>query len=224
MLTEEQMRSNFYCLVSIAGDTSTGGLLEDRTWSDMLLALGPSTVYDNVTYLGLMEAPAAKGNHHAYRGGLANHLLQMWDTYWSLKGNGILPPGDPLITDANVLKGILIHDLHKAWATFIEDSGVDTGLNYGKHPSNSMLTNDQKSMYIINRAGVKLDLVLSNVLYCSEGGWAKSPPRWCSTLAKLIYLLDEWSGNVASRIEAGTYINVREKLDLRPSFDLEFAV
>lgn len=224
MLTEEQMRRNFASLVARAGDISTGGFLEGHSWSDMLLDLGPSMTYDGKFYLGLMGAPAAKGNHHAYQGGLVEHLLQMWDTYWSLKENGILPTGDPLITDANVLKGIIVHDLHKAWATFVVDGTVDTGLNYGKHPSSSMLTNDQKSMYILNRAGVKLDLIISNVLYCSEGGWAASPPRWCSTLAKLVYLLDEWSGNVTSRIEAGTHINVREKLDLSTSFDLEFTV
>lgn len=222
-LTEDEKYQALNELLSLATCASvpgSKGKLQGYLWRDMLLALADDEEFDGVTYLGLRNAPAGKGNHHAWEGGLVAHMLEMWDTYLYWKEFPLLPP-DPLITDANVLKGIIVHDLHKAWCEFVRDPAVDTGLNYGKHPSGNLVGNDQKSMYILNQHGVKIDLVICNVLYCSEGGWAKAPPRWCTTLSKLVYLLDEFSGNVMSRAADGTNFNVRSKLRLEPSFELK---
>lgn len=223
MLTADQKTVNlekFLGLVAtrIDGDPFGG----ERQWVKMLISLAEDVTHEGVTYLGLRNAPAGKGNHHAYEGGLIQHYLEMWQTY--INWRSLLPVPDPLITESNVLKGIIIHDLHKAWCEFVRDPAVDTGLNYGRHPSGNLVGNDQKSMYLINQAGIKLDLVLSNLLYTSEGGWAKAPPRWCTTLSKLVYLLDEFSGNIISRIEDGTHFNVRTQLGLEPSFEVQLGV
>lgn len=175
-------------------------------WGDALRTLAPDLVHEGVTYLGLERAPAGKGNHHAFIGGLVHHMLEMWDFWELLKPN--LPP-DPLLTDVRILKGILVHDLHKAWATFVLDPAVDSGLNYGKHPSEGMFTHLQKTLYLVMRLGLDLDAVDFNALCCSEGGWAENHPKWGSTVGKLLYLLDELSGNVKARAEQGNILDVR---------------
>jgi hypothetical protein len=54
---------------------------------------------------------------------------------------------------------------------------------------------------LLSMHDVKLPLIVLNSLYCSEGGYKKSPPKEVSALAKLVYLLDEFSSNVIYRIE-----------------------
>ena len=44
----------------------------------MLDALAPDLTHDDGLLLGFVNAPAAKRNHHAYRGGLVVHLIEMW--------------------------------------------------------------------------------------------------------------------------------------------------
>lgn len=175
-------------------------------WRDSIQVLGPDLLHGGVTYLGLERAPAGKGNHHAFIGGLLCHMLEMWDFWILLKGS--LPP-DPLLTDVRILKGILLHDLHKSWATFVVDQDAPSGLNYGKHPSEGMFTHTQKSIYLAMRLGLDLDAVDFNALCCSEGGWAENAPKWGSTVGKLLYLLDELSGNVKARAEKGNLLDVR---------------
>ena len=165
-------------------------------WSTLMSTLKKNTDYEGTTYLGLRDAPAAKANHHAYKGGLIAHYLEMWAIYKSLDMK--LIGQDPMIADDSILKGIILHDLHKGWCNFVEDSAVPSGLNYGKHPSSSLLTQDQKTVYIASKY-VTLDLLQLNAVYHSEGGWAASPPKWSSVLAKLLYLLDEFSSNVKDR-------------------------
>jgi len=166
----------------------------------MLKALKNDIVYDDVLYLGLCNAPAAKANHHAYLGGLVDHYLEMWSIFKDLDPS--ILNDDILITSARVFEGIILHDLHKAWAHFVHDVSVPSGLNYGKHPSSNLLTQDQKSVYIASRY-VELDIIQLNSVYHSEGGWAASPPRWGSALSKLLYLLDELSSNVKTRTLSG---------------------
>jgi hypothetical protein len=57
------------------------------------------------------------------------------------------------------------------------------------------------------------------MVYHSEGGWADSPPKWGSTYAKLIYLLDEMSGNVIARNRQGNTLDIRSLVV--PSHKLE---
>lgn len=161
------------------------------------------------TYLGFRRAPAAKGNHHAYIGGLVQHLQEMWNHWVTIKQT---LPMDTILDSPAVLRGILCHDLHKAWCTFqlVETTEkAPWGLEYGKHPSNFLMTKDQKSLYLLMQAGLKLDMLDMNCLANSEGGWAESPPKWGTTLSKLVYLLDELSGNVEARAVQGNDIDLR---------------
>jgi hypothetical protein len=151
-----------------------------------------------VEYLGLRDASAAKSNHHDYQGGLVQHFLEMWDYWQVLKST--FPPCT-LLTDARILAGILLHDLHKAWCYYHPDPEDATKISYGSHPSSGFLRDDQKTAYLIQQYKLPVDLIQLNALYHSEGGWAECPPKWNTVLAKLLYLLDELSGNVLARID-----------------------
>lgn len=181
------------------------------TWSALLDNLDADVVDPKGQhYLGMRRAPAGKGNHHAYIGGLVQHMTEMWHHWVTLAPT--LPQGT-ILEDAAVLRGIVCHDLHKAWCTFqiVEHSDkCPNGLDYGKHPSNFLMTNDQKSLYILMQSGIKLDMLDMNCLANSEGGWAESPPKWGTTLSKMVYLLDELSGNVEARAQAGNDIDLRK--------------
>lgn len=214
ILNEAQIDSNFESLCDLVQTVCGPG------WLSMVLNLGPNTEFEGVTFFGLKQAPAAKGNHHAYLGGLVEHLLEMWNTYRQLDCSVLY--NDPLLTDTRVLKGIVSHDLHKAWCTFVQDLKVDSGLNYGVHPSNSLLKKDQKSVYILSQANIQLDLIDMNCLFCSEGGWADSHPKWSTTLAKLVYLLDEMSGNVKARSLQGNNIDLRRPTPFPNLWELQF--
>lgn len=194
-------------------------------WHNMVYALGPDTLYDGITYFGLEKAPAAKGNHHHYLGGLVAHVLEMWDIHNNLAG----PVGaDSRLPDDRVLAGILLHDLHKAWCHFVQDASVPSGFNYGKHPSSNLMTPDQKTVYIASKY-VQLDIVQLNAVYHSEGGWAASPPRWSTPLSKYVYLLDELSSNVRGRLQESpgsdsqtttVYADKGVTVELHPNFEL----
>jgi len=213
VLTEEKLTENFDRLLGLV-ETICG-----PEWLSLVLNLGQNVNYDNQLYLGFRTAPAAKGNHHAYVGGLVEHLLEMWQQFRVLEHS---LPADPIICESRVLKGIVMHDLHKAWCTFVMDDKVDSGLNYGPHPSNSLVRNDQKTMYLLNQAGIKLDLIDLNCLYSSEGGWAECPPKWITTLSKLVYLLDEMSGNVFARSIQGNNIDLRDALPFPSLCEVQF--
>lgn len=187
-------------------------------WVRMLYGLAPDVTFESQVFAGFRCAPAAKGYHHAYLGGLVAHYLEMWYFWDKLRAS---VDRDLLLTDRNVLQGIIMHDLHKGWTTYVYDKEIESGFNYGKHPSSSMLTDDQKSVYILTKAGIVPDLLMLNVLFNSEGGWAKSPPRWSSTLAKMVYILDELSGNVRARGIAGNVLDVRTEMAYSTLFEVQ---
>ena len=202
-------------------ESLTGHML-GPDWTKMVLGLKDNVVHDGVTYFGFYEAPAASGNHHAYCGGLVKHLLEMWDAWQILRDgydSGELD-GNRLIHDASVFRGILLHDLHKAWVMYIADPAKPSGLNYGQHPATGLLLKDQRTIYIVQQAGIKLDLVTLNMLYHSEGGWADSPPKWGTTYAKLSYLLADLSGNVLARNQAGNILDIRSKKEYSVAMEL----
>lgn len=188
---------NFFYLLKLCADNNL------EQYSKLLTSLRNDMVSDGVTYLGFERAPAAKGVHHAFIGGLCQHYLEMY-RWWEYQRNWLVNEN---ITGDRILAGIILHDLHKAWATFIEDPASPSGLNYGKHPSDRLMTNNQKTMYLIQNQGIHLDMLQMNALWNSEGGWAEDSPKSCSSLAKALYLLDEWSGNVEARIRAGNAID-----------------
>lgn len=181
----------------------------------MLLKLQKDTVTcdrkgETVTMLGFERAPAAKGNHHAYEGGLTQHLLEMWSTWlvwsshWDIK--------DPLfVSDDLVLRAIINHDLHKSHRTFGLVNEDPWEVRYVDDLTDMLMTSDVKTMWMLNEFNIPMDARLYNALIQAEGGYSKIVPKWGSVLAKICYLLDEWSGNVISRAEDGTWLNVREK-------------
>lgn len=172
-------------------------------WLALVKGIEEDVMYEGQTYLGLRDAPAAKANHHAYLGGLVEHYLEMWNAYKGMKLTEYCLVPDVLITDQAVLAGIILHDLHKGWCHFVEDAAAPNGVSYGKHPASSLLTQDQKTVYIASKY-VDLGVIQLNAVYHSEGGWAASPPKWGTTLSKLLYLLDEISSNVRDRAQGGT--------------------
>lgn len=169
-------------------------------------------------YLGMRDAPASKGFHHAYKGGLVQHYLEMLSAWETLGGWIVKQLGDvskPVeeqpfdFTHWMVLQGVVFHDLHKAHLTYVEDPASPSGLNYGNHASDLALTADQKTCYLLSKHGIQPTWQVLNALYNSEGGYAKNPPKTASSFAKLLYVLDELSANVVSRLREGNSFDIR---------------
>lgn len=154
---------------------------------------------------GLRRCPASKAGHHAFLGGLVAHMNEMWEVYKKL-----YPLLESFDQEQNHLQpwrvwaGILFHDLHKAVGNYklVRQNWFEY-FDYGDDLTNKMLNDDQKSALILSNANVYLDVIQANALYNSEGGWADNPPRFNTVLGKLLYLLDEASGNVLERLKQG---------------------
>lgn len=224
-LDSEHRRDNLEVLLAIVLTTVVRVLPTGRpaslAWKDLIVGLADNQADPKTgrMYLGLREAPAAKRNHHAELGGLVQHYIEMWDLYKEMgprlfrsirTSEDMHTAGEwEYVTRERVLEGILLHDLSKAYFTFeFLTMGESTTIDYGDHPSGNrkiggMLRDDQKSLWIAGTYGLSFDLVQLNALYHSEGGWAECPPRWDTVLSKLLYLLDELSGNVWARNQAG---------------------
>lgn len=166
---------------------------------------------DGTIILGFMRAPAAKRNHHALEGGLVKHYLEMWDAWEVMRDSGIWKVVPGHLDNDRIIKAIINHDIHKAYFTFELESDCPWQTTYTNHYNEKAMTWGGKCIWILGQNGVELDALQMNALQHSEGGWAESPPKWGSVLAKAAYLLDEISGNVMSRIEDGTLLNVGVK-------------
>jgi len=171
-----------------------------------------STVHDG-TVLGFINAPAAKRNHHAYKGGLVIHLFEMW-TVWTHRFREDFEQTTE-VNDKRILEGIIFHDLHKAYQTFIKPAMPDGHASADPiylrgDPDNESLTWATKTLWLLQRHGIVLDVRQYSALLWSEGGWAETQPKWCSVLAKVLYLMDEYSGNVLSRMQDNTWRGVYE--------------
>lgn len=172
--------------------TAVEGRREYRLLLDMLE--DDQTIGAN-TYLGFRRAPAAKGNHHAFEGGLVQHLLEMWAFWMTLKNQ---LPGS--LKDSDVLRAILNHDMHKAYHTFICISTPPAwAVDYADSDSNRLMTDEMKSLWVLSMYAVPTTPLLVNAICLSHGGYTKDRPKHQSRLAKLVYLLDELSGNVLAR-------------------------
>lgn len=181
---------------------------EANRYLEMLNALGPD-IHEpgDLVYLGMQRAPAATGNHHAFEGGLVYHLLEMWAIWERLKPD---LEAQPHISDERILKAIIHHDLHKAHRTYVLESEDPWKTRYGEDPTDMLMTNDTKSIWLLNQHGIRLDPEQMNALLWAEGGFAKIRPKQCTALSKLAYCLDELSGNVASRIYTKTLIDLKK--------------
>lgn len=193
---------------------------DELLYNRMIDDLGPDRLdtrngYVGDQLLGLRRAPAAKGNHHAFEGGLVYHYLEMWDI-WTIWANRFYLRTTSHMNDDRVLRGIINHDLHKAYRYYRLVSTapwqVELATDYRKQslePSDTLVIENVKTIQILNHHGITMDDEQMNALLWSEGGFSKTKPQWCSILAKLLYLLDEFSGNVIGRIEKGTWLDHR---------------
>lgn len=185
--------------------------IEDgAAYGQMLDALADN-IWDSekdIMYAGFMHAPAATGNHHAYEGGLVRHLLEMWDIWLLLRDRWL---HSPHITDDRVLKAIINHDLHKAYRTYVMniEGLVTKSHSYGRDETDTLLTSDTKSIWLLMKHNIKLDVEQLHALLWAEGGFSKIKPKETSALAKICYLLDEASGNVQARLDEGTVVHRR---------------
>ena len=209
VLTDQERLQNFNSLTHLVETYAPHfSALIDRMKNDRVCSDGFSD--KQVNYFGLFNAPVAKGVHHAYCGGLIAHYLEMWN-YWKLI-KPTIPESeekDSHLSDERILVGIIMHDLHKCWCSYIADEKVPSGINYGQHPTDQLMTPNQKSLCIAQRFGINLDVEQLNALNNSEGGYAKSPPRCQSVLSKVLYILDELSSNVLARSMTGNWFDIR---------------
>jgi len=183
-----------------------------QPWLKMLDNLKRDREHCGKIYAGALHAPAGKGNHHAYPGGWLDHALEMWQVYKMWQKSGLLDKDQIFCESERVFKGIILHDLHKTLYEFYytETEAGTVSFDYGNHSFKNLITNNFQSLYIANIFGIQLDPLDLNCLTCSEGGYAKDPPKFQSVLAKLVYLLDEISSNVISRNKTKTFLNVKE--------------
>ena len=204
MLDQRQIENNWATFIGLMVGSKNPTM---KSIMQMCDALKEDHMLDGRTYAGFFNAPAGVGQHHCYCGGLVEHLIEMYETYDRLRY--MLPSVSKAeVNDDYVLMAIIAHDLHKAYRTYhyLEDH-EKTGKNenrvfgYAEVSETKLLTQDQHSAMLLSVHDVKLPLIVLNSLYCSEGGYKKSPPRETSALAKLVYLLDEFSSNVLYRME-----------------------
>jgi len=158
-----------------------------------------------VHYLGMERAPAAKRNHHDFEGGLVHHLLDMY-TVWQ-EWRPVIEESEH-INDGRILRGIINHDLHKGWRTYVLESEDPWRTSYGKDLSDTLLTWDTKSIFLLMKHKIPMDLEQMNALLLSEGGYSRIKPKETTVLAKILYLMDEMSGNVQVRIAKGTLLEL----------------
>lgn len=162
-----------------------------------------------VELLGFLEAPAAKGNHHATRGGLVVHLLEMWDLHKKFVGvlEAMQEDTSETLNDRDVLTVILAHDLHKGLGMFKVISREPWAVEYTSAPVARMVPKDVRSITTMAKYKIPLTDDIVNAIMNSEGGWAECKPKWSTVLAKYVYLLDEMSGNVLDRIRTGKILD-----------------
>jgi len=220
VVSQEDMLNQSHRLMNIIWST-----FNDPRWISALESIADPVLHEHVIlnedrsiksntevmYCGLMHAPAAKGYHHNYIGGLVKHLIEMFDAWkfcikpyflnylnWSeatLELNNL--------TDSNVLKLILMHDLHKAHLTFYW-SEEKKAFQYGNNAFTQTLSTDSQSISILTKHSVALDPVLLAAHSQAEGGWSKNPGKVTTALSKVVYMLDEFSGSIIAPVNQGT--------------------
>ena len=141
-------------------------------------------------FLGMRNAPASRSRHHAFRGGLVKHLLEMWKLYCCLKSSVVL------FSDSQVLQGIIHHDLHKAYKTYYLVAPSPWKVEYAGEASDQLLSNNMKTLWLLNSHGIQLTMEDFHILGWSEGGWAEMKTSRRSPAATLVYCLDDLSANV----------------------------
>jgi hypothetical protein len=176
----------------------------------------PSGGLTSTMLLGLYRAPGSKNRHHNVEGGLVKHLLQMWGVWMSMRPLLREAGGShPLLTDENIWKCILHHDLNKVWKykLFWPELSPTPALEYAGELDRMtyFLGDTNKTICILGKYGITLNIPLLNALVNAEGGYSPGPRTQTETvLAKLAYLLDEMSANVIDRLQFNRFWDSKE--------------
>ena len=138
---------------------------------------------DGTVFLGLERAPASREHHHAYIGGLVVHLLEMISFYRTLKSSFS-------VREVDVIKGIINHDLHKAYCTYTLENGVFVRK---KDYLEENLGETGKTLHLLKRGRIDVNWQLLSSLLNSHGGWSEWKTEKVPQLGRLLYLLDDLS-------------------------------
>lgn len=184
MLTAETIESNWTLILEIADKLGLGAVYR-RYENSITLDSGRISP-------GLKYAPAGKGVHHDYLGGLVQHLFEMLSVSSSL--GGLLAKEAAVDAPFNLCAigaAVLLHDLHKGYLHFVQTS--EGGFEYADNVTTKMFTPGQKTFAMLSEVGYNPSWEVAHILHNSEGGWAENAPAVCSVSAKYVYLLDELS-------------------------------
>lgn len=205
MLTPEQMQSNWDELMEIM-PVNLLPLFNTYKSSHLLEDDGK-----HIRVFGIFDAPAGKGVHHAYQGGLVLHLLEMkyyLDKFADELLDGPSGKKNPCLDMDSMYQGAFLHDIHKGFMHFYEKD--DGTIDYWNGAWSTFMTPDQKTYAMLMESGVRISAKVQHIINNSEGGWAENPSKEATVEAKLVYLADELSV-VNSRIQQGNIKSIRQR-------------
>lgn len=167
------------------------------------------TVVEGTQVLGLMCAPAGKGVHHAYQGGLVEHLLEM--IYYINNFDTLLDGSDddefhPALDHSAMVQGALLHDIHKGFMHFYVKE--DGSLDYWQGAWSALMTPNHKTFAMLMECGISISAKVQHIVHSSEGGWAENASKETTVEAKLVYIADELS-TCNSRLKQGNTKSIR---------------
>ncbi|HSP78621.1 MAG TPA: HD domain-containing protein, partial [Myxococcaceae bacterium] len=146
---------------------------------------------------GLPISPAAKGVHHAYRGGLADHLLSVMRLTLRVADHYPMADRDLL------LAGALLHDVMK-----VAEISPEKGFDYtdeGKLVGHLVMTAQkirEKALSIPNFPPL-LEQHLTHLVLAHHGRLEYGSPKLPMTLeAQIVHALDSLDSRIASWVEA----------------------
>lgn len=177
-------------------------------WVHLLCSLRNDRILADGTHLlGMQRAPAASRNHHALEGGLVEHLLQMWSV-WTNFRQFIVWGHEPSLCDSVIWQQILLHDLEKADYCFTLVSASPWKVEYYKDPKRLLSSDFLRPVEICGRFGIQLSSLQLNALANAHGGYSSTRQKAVPVMAKIVYLLDEWSGNVLEPLHRKDPLNL----------------
>jgi 3'-5' exoribonuclease len=172
-------------------------LITERVNDPNVKALLLAFLDDTQIAAGLPHAPAAKGIHHAYRGGLADHLLSVMRLTLRVADHYPMADRDLL------LAGAFLHDVMK-----VAEISPDKGFEYtdeGKLVGHLVMTAQkirEKTLAIPNFPPL-LEQHLTHLVLAHHGRLEYGSPKLPMTIeAHIVHALDSLDSRIASWVEA----------------------
>ncbi|HYO54372.1 3'-5' exoribonuclease YhaM family protein [Archangium sp.] len=172
-------------------------LITERVNDPNVRALLLAFLDDPQIAAGLPHAPAAKGVHHAYRGGLADHLLSVMRLTLRVADHYPMADRDLL------LAGAFLHDVMK-----VAEISPDKGFEYtdeGKLVGHLVMTAQkirEKSLAIPHFPPL-LEQHLTHLVLAHHGRLEYGSPKLPMTIeAHIVHALDSLDSRIASWVEA----------------------